>query len=130
MRLNATNVHDLYEKCLINQGNMAESVVVEGIVSKSFFHRGRLEEHKSEIMEMLMELPHQFRQSDGGGWTFLNGCINDKGQQWGEQPTVDRLFQLGIGTGQAAYMMPREMWSVFPGGVPYCIVKDGAKETA
>ena len=40
---------------------------------------------------------------------------------------MDELFQLGVTLDLAAYQLPREMWSVFPGGVPYVVVKDTQK---
>lgn len=125
MKLEASAVQQIYEKCLLDEGNMAESVVVEGIVYTSVFHKGRLEEHKAHIMELLMELPDTFRDNVGGGWSFLSGCIDLAGRQWAEQPTVDMLFQLGIATGQGAYLMPREFWHLLPGNVPYYVVKVG-----
>lgn len=125
MKLQASTVQYIYERCLLDEGNMADSVLVDGIVTRSVFHKGRLEEHKAHIMELLLELPDTFRDNVGGGWSFLNGCIDNAERQWAEQPTVDMLFQLGIATGQGAYLMPREFWKLLPGGVPYYVVKVG-----
>ena len=32
---------------------------------------------------------------------------------------MEQLLTLGIGLGYAKYLMPREMWKMFPGGMPY-----------
>jgi hypothetical protein len=80
---------------------------------------------------MLAELPDNFHEKKGGGWTFLNGCMDRHGNQWGEQINVDELVMLGQGLGLAKYQLPREMWSVFPGGMPYfSVVVEAAQPTA
>ena len=100
-------------------------VRAEGIVRTFGFHPGRLEMHKEEIGQMLAELPDVFKVSGGGGMSFLNACQTRDGEVWtGLQQTVDELVVLGIATGQATYLPEqRELWSAFPGGVPYVQVK-------
>ena len=41
------------------------------------------------------------------------------GNKWGEQIHVNELFCLGMGLGLVKCSLPREMWRVLPGGVPY-----------
>ena len=87
------------------------------------FNRERLESHREEIMVMLAELPDEFRESRGG-WSFLNACMDRHGNEWtGMQRTVDHLFTLGIALDMAAYVFPRGLWEVLPGGMPYLVVK-------
>lgn len=43
----------------------------------------------------------------------------------GEQLNVQELMILGLGIGKVVYCLPREVWSVLPGGVPYFMVKKG-----
>lgn len=38
--------------------------------------------------------------------------------------TIDQLLAMGIASKKAAFLMPREMWSMLPGGMPYFVVKD------
>jgi hypothetical protein len=72
---------------------------------------------------MLSDLPDEFQASGGGGWSFLNACMTKTGEQWtGMHPTMDKLFMLGIAAGKARWLMPRDMWSVLPGGMPYVSV--------
>ena len=75
---------------------------------------------------MLVELPNEFMEESaggGGGWSFLNTCYDKNGDQWtGMHLTMEQLFQLGIAAGVASYVMPRQMWAVFPGGMPYIVI--------
>ena len=69
-------------------------------------------------------LPHQFRKSAGGGWSFLNACNQEDGEQWtGLHQRMDQLFAMAIGLGLAKWCLPRAMWDVFPGGMPYVVVE-------
>jgi len=135
--LTAENVRDVICKCLFTHDEMpdAESppddaVLVEGIVCTYAFHPQRLEEHKSAIAAMLSELPDEFMTSGGGGWSFLQACVDRDGRHWGEHPAMGALFALGIGAGLARYLLPREFWAVMPGGVPYIVVDSAALSSA
>ena len=33
-----------------------------------------------------------------------------------------KLVVLGIGVGMVAYSLPRDVWNILPGGVPYVII--------
>ena len=113
----------------------ARSVRVEGVVRTFAFDRWALDRHaaanRAEIIEMLHELPNEFLENKlggGGGWSFLNGCMTESGELWtGDQAVVELLFALGMAIGAVACLMPREMWSVLPGGVPYFMVLDGVQ---
>lgn len=122
--LTSANVEAIIKDCLFKddlpeEEMMAKAVIVPGIVNKWGFVPEKLEEHKAEIVEMLGQLPDEFMAKKGGGWSFLNGCMRKDGEQWGEQPSVDQLFSLGQGIGVVKCQVPRELWGMFPGGVPY-----------
>lgn len=122
--LTADRVTAVFRDCLhTDDESLDGAVIVEGIINKSALHPERLASHRAEIAAMLAELPDEFRKSGGGGWSFLNACDDRNGRQWtGLHQTMDQLFQLGIASGLAAYLMPREMWAVMPGGMPYIVV--------
>jgi hypothetical protein len=128
--LTADRVTKILRDCLFCDDEPTEgAVVAEGILRPFGFHPGRLAGHRAEIGRMLRELPGQFMESQGGGWSFLNACMDRHGVQWtGMHQAMDELFVLGIATGQAAYLLPRDMWSAFPGGMPYVVVHDNAEE--
>jgi hypothetical protein len=100
-------------------------VKVQGILNNFVFNRERLEGHRQDVRDMLDALPDAFRQSMGGGWSFLNLCMDREDRQWtGLHRTQDFLCVLAIGLGLGVYAGPRQMWSAFPGGMPYFIYLD------
>jgi len=60
----------------------ADTVIVEGIQGKFGFHPKRLEEQRGKVIGWLKLLPYQFRKNGGGGWSFLNACVQENGVQW------------------------------------------------
>lgn len=132
--IDAERVVEILRDCLFTSEEMPGdtevpegAVIVEGIIHPFGFHPGRLEKHSAEIATMLQALPMEFRDKEhggGGGWSFLNACQDANDVQWtGLHQTMDALFVLGIGLGLAAWLLPRDMWSVLPGGMPYVVVK-------
>jgi hypothetical protein len=118
--LSSPLVEVLVNECSGVDGADGELVVVEGIVHKYSFQRTKIAEHAATIATMLAELPIEFRS----GWTFLNACDDRHGRQWtGEHRMMEALFALGIAAGKARWLMPREMWDVLPGGMPFVVVE-------
>lgn len=98
-------------------------IVVEGIRGKFGFHPERLEKQRPRVTEWLKALPHQFRKSGGGGWSFLNACNQENGVQWTSfHERMEQLFCMAMGLKLAECQMPREMWAAFPGGMPYYVI--------
>ncbi len=98
--------------------------MVEGLTIKVGFNPERLLSHKDEIIELLDELNDNFKESIGGGYSFLEAPFDKHGNHWGEQSNAQELVLLGIGIGKVNYLIPREMWKMFPGGVPYFAILD------
>lgn len=116
----AGKVKVLMEKCLIPHLDGAEgAVVVEGIRHKFAFAPEKIQTHRAEIKALLDEMPEEFHLSGGGGWSFLNLCMDKHGEQWGEHHTMESLIALGQAAGMAHYQLPRDMWEALPGGMPY-----------
>lgn len=115
---NLVDVHSKVETTTDNPNN----VVVAGVVYKYTFDKSKLVEHRKEIIDLLAELPDNFRKQSGGGWSFLNVCEDKHGRLWGEHIHVDLLMSMGIAIGVVEYLMPREMWPILPGSVPYYVV--------
>ena len=122
--LDPERVTPIFTDCLFRDGeDTSNHIKAEGIGRNVGFPPERLQNHKAEIEAMLDELPDEFKKSGGGGWSFLNACNDKHGNQWtGLHQRMEQLFQLGIGIGKAQYQMPREIWSVLPGGMPYLVV--------
>jgi len=121
MNLTAENVHDIFKKCLSNDS--VETKIVDGVLTKANFCVKKLEENKSNISDMLNDLPDNFKKGTGDGWSFLNMCEDKNGVQWTDfHVTVDELVCLGIAVDKMTYLMPRELWNVLPGGMPYLVI--------
>lgn len=126
MELTGENVHNTFLDCLFKDEESTENhVVVQGVMHKVGFHPQRLEKHKQSIAEMCDGLSSDFKEKGGGGMSFLNMCEDKNGKQWaGMHQTMDELVTLGIATGKMSFLMPREMWNMLPGGMPYVVVKE------
>ena len=129
MRLNANNVNTVFIDSLFTDEEAKtvdketdNIVAVEGVMANIGFNPDRLMAHKDDVKTMLSELPEAFFKESGGGWSFLNACDTKDGVQWAEHRNVDELLTLGLGLGLVSYLMPRDMWKMFPGGMPYFVV--------
>ena len=72
---------------------------------------------------MLEQLPDKFHKEKGGGWSFLNLCMDKYRRQWTDLHSVcDMLVCLGIATGHLSFPMPRDLWNISPGEMPYVVV--------
>lgn len=122
--LTADRVEQIFLDCLFRDDENTDApVIAQGILNNFGFHAERLAGHREEIGAMLRELPTEFQQDGGGGMSFLNACMDRHGNQWtGLHQTQDHLFSLGVATGQAKALFPRDMWSILPGGMPYYVV--------
>jgi len=121
--LTSERVEAIFMDCLSSGEVTDEYMVVHGITTNVGFHTGRLESHRVEIEAMLAELPDEFHASGGGGYSFLHACNDKHGNQWtSSQQQMEQLFQLGEGIGKVKCLLPRSMWPVLPGGVPYFVI--------
>lgn len=76
---------------------------------------------------MLAELPEPFFDNGGGGWSFLNLCTDRHDRLWtGEHSVCEQLIVLAQALDLATYPMPRDMWEILPGGMPYVMFKRSA----
>lgn len=121
--LSASAVNDLCFNCLAESEEGSDIKVVEGIVGTFMFDPAKLMENKENIIAFLMELPEKFQEEKGGGWSFINACMDKEGNHWAEHPTIEKLMALGVAIEKVEYSLPREMWSVLPGGMPYFMIK-------
>ena len=123
MKLSGENIEKIIIDCL-NEERNDEEIIVDGILNKFCFNKAKLKEHSESIISMLNQLPEQFHKDTGGGWSFLNACNNKDGEQWTSfHKCMDELFVLGIGIGKVKSTLPREMWAVLPGGMPYFVIE-------
>jgi len=121
----AEQVDDIFCDCLFREDEIVDgtppenAILVDGLIAKYGFHPDRVARHKEEVRALLDQMPDVFHAHSGGGMSFLNLCVAKDGHQWGEHRNMEQLVTLAIATGLGQYCMPREMWSMFPGGMPY-----------
>lgn len=135
--LTASAVGNVVRDCLFEQSDLIDGKPPEGrlveadaIVNRMGFDRVRLDANRGVVAELLMQLPDEFMQTKGGGMSFLNACYDRNGNHWGEHRDMGLLFAIGEACGLSRCLLPREMWSALPGGMPYYGVDDEACRTA
>lgn len=105
--------------------------IVEGITGKFMLNLEALASHREAVRAWVKQLPISFHRSKkgqkkaergGDGFTFLALGQDNNAIQWtGEHRVMEFLYLLAAGLGMARFCMPRDMWSVMPGGVPYIV---------
>ncbi len=120
-KLTAQNVNNVFLECLANKHE--EMTVVEGVKIKAGFNLAKIKENHCKIHSMLECLDDNFFAGAGGGWTFLKICADKHGTLWtGDHSQCDRLICLGIAANLLTFTLPRDLWSVLPGEMPYITV--------
>jgi len=126
MKLTSENVETVFMNCLFEKesdSNSDNTIVVKGIISNFGFNKSQIEKYEPDIYDMLKQLPDGFQNHSGGGMSFLNACNDKNGVQWtGFHQKMELLFVLGIAIKKAQLLLPRNMWNVLPGGMPYVVV--------
>ncbi len=126
-RLTADRVNTLFRECLATVKAGENISQIHGVKAIYAIDLAKVATHKSEIGQMLLQMDDSFMigTGKGGGWSFLNACVDRCGRQWTDlHSTVEELVVLGMGAGMAFYTMGREMWDVLPGGLPYFSIRE------
>lgn len=122
--INSSEVHELLMDCLfIGKEKTDNAMIIDGIAGKFGLNPIKVEKNKKKILEILKQLPLDFRQEYGGGMSFLNMGEDKDGNHWGEHRAMEQLVVLGLATKNLVYLMPKEMWSALPGQMPYLVLK-------
>ena len=130
MLLTPNNVNEIFLDCLFEDGTTEEEalekgIIVEGITLKIGLDPDKLAKHKDDIISMLNQLPKEFHEKKGGGWSFLNACNRADGSQWtGLHKDMQELMILGMAIRRVKYSLPRDLWGVMSGGMPYFVVTE------
>ena len=137
MTLTAETVHKIFMDCLFADEEIKHlrpdqapegALIVTGLTIKAGFNPKKIEKYKQEILTLLDELPGPFKKNEGGGYSFLGACEDKHGHQWGEHNDMQKLFILGMAVGCAKPCLPKELWHILPGGVPYFVVNTNPDE--
>lgn len=126
MRLDANKVEEIFEDSIYKEDEIDQSnaIIVHGITMQVCFNPKRLNNHAEEIVTLLNELDDNFKESVGGGYSFLGACYDKHGSHWGEHRDMEELFVLGIAINKVSYLLPRELWQALPGALPYLVIKN------
>lgn len=119
MQLTSENVERVFKDCLAEQQEGAQ--VIHGVKLKVAFDRSKVSANRDNILSMLSLLPEPFQVGRGGGWSFLNICVDHDSRQWTDlHQTCDMLVCMGLAIGAVKFCFnQRELWQMFPGGMPY-----------
>ena len=121
--INPIRIHEIFMDCLfknVSDDDMCISVyTLTGIFG---FVPEKIEKYSHEIHSMLQELPIEFHEGSGGGYSFLQLPFTKDGNQWGEQPNANELMALSLATGHMQYLFGKTMWGMLPGSVPYIVI--------
>ena len=129
MLINPNRIHEIFLDCLFKEGeDHSQYISASGLTISVDFHPERIEKYSDEIHNILLNLPKEFQEDEGGGYTFLNMVLDKENNHCMEQSTAQELLLLSMGSGWADNLLPREVWSALPGGVPYIIVYKERKE--
>lgn len=105
------------------------TVFAEGVMNQFAFHPGRLESHREDVKSMLEQLEPEFFVGSGDGMSLMRMPFTKDGHQYGEQRDADILYVLGNALGYCKWVLPRQMWAMLPGGMPYIQINlEGLKE--
>lgn len=131
-RVQTITLECLYKSEELDDGKPPpDAVLSQGVVKGFGFHPGRLQAKKAEVLQLIKEIvADSFLKRGGQGYSFLELCVDRNGQQWAEHPTMEELFCLAQGLGLAGFCVPRDMWHMFPGGMPYIWFSDSDEEAA
>lgn len=124
MKLTSKMVETILYSLLYTEDEVIDEriVIVDGIILQYGFHPDRVTNAKVQIAELLKEVPQDFLVDGGGGSSFLRLCFDRHGSQWtGSHRMMESLCVLAIAADLGRWLMPREMWPILPGGVPYVV---------
>lgn len=125
LRLTSANVEHIFFECLTeSMRETNDAIIIRGVNITPAFDRERIAARRDDIIAMLEQLPDTFHVGFGGGWSFLNLCIDRNGEQWTDFHRVcDNLMCLGMAIGAVEYTVKqRDIWRAMPGGMPYITI--------
>ena len=124
MKLTVQNVEDIFRDCLTESQSNAPTIIGEGVKMNVAFDPEKLHARKADIISMLSHCSKDFFVNGGGGMSFLNLCVDNEDNLWaGMHSNVDQLVCLGNAIGKVKFLMPRDMWPILPGGMPYIAIE-------
>lgn len=110
-------VTEIFMDCLFTEDEDSTNFLeVEGILVNVGFNPIKIEKHRDSIRDLTNKLNENFLI----GWSFLNICFNKDNELWTSSHKVcEQLLLLGLAIGKLEYILPRDVWNILPGKLPY-----------
>lgn len=110
---------------LLKNALSPDGVPIEGFIHTFCLVPAKID--RAEVIKMLEQLQVEFFDNGGGGWSALNLCMTAQGDLWtGEQRVTELLYCLAAALDLASFLLPRDIWKVLPGGMPYVVFNRSA----
>ncbi len=120
--IDSVSVHNLFVSCLTDDKDET-AVIAEMLACKVYMSKDKVEAAREQITKDLLNLHPNFIRATGGGWTFINACLDRNGDLWTNcHRDMDELVTMGVMIGKVIMLFPRNHWDSLPGGVPYFVV--------
>ena len=126
--INATRLHEICLDSLFNEEELKEGVEYcpgYGVLHNFGFKPEKIEEYAEEVKDILSNLEEGFFTPHGE--SFLKLPFDKMGQQWGEHANAEELVLIGSATGYVDFSIPRIIWNLMPGSVPFITVSKERK---
>lgn len=120
--IDPNRIRSMMESSLADSAEGDGVLIVKGTINNYAFNKQVLAHFRDDVVKMLDQLDDSFMDDAGGGMSLMNMVATKNGEHWGEQPTADALFAMANGLGLAHFSLPREMWHILPGSMPYVTV--------
>ena len=115
-RLKPETIGKIFKECVTpRSGDKMSTVNVPGITTPRpvFFDFFKLEAYRTEITELVSQLPRSFTTVEGD--SFNNTDKSHRGDVWCRVETErEKLVQLAIGLRLIEIVEPRELWAYRP----------------
>ena len=90
---------NILKDCMYESDKIGDDFVfIDVIMHKFVFKKEKLDKNKNDIIDMLEQLPPQFKQ----GLSFLIACDDKDGDQWEEHVNMEALVVLVIAIGKVS----------------------------
>lgn len=125
MRLTVENLDSVFQDC-VPDSDIEGSIIGECYLSRFAFSEAKIQEHRAEIMAMLLQLPADFMESTlKGGCSVYSANVRADGTIWAKgSEDIERLFALGDAAKCVeALTTDRNVWLLLPNRQPmYCVM--------
>lgn len=124
MELTAININQIFEDCMFETTPKPGTKYIhsQGFAANVGLDPAKINKYSTTIKELLDKLDVRFNESSGGGQSLMDAGYDKNGKRWGGLDSAEQLMILGIASGWAKYLYPRNMWYSLSNGLPWFVV--------